>query len=76
MSISILKRPQHAAEISFDHPFLGVARETMGIGVQAKQRLWQRVVRVRRLCCNSARHGPRRPVDVMERLDLAVSAAA
>ena len=76
MNIGILNRPlRHAAE-PFDEPSPGDAKGVTEIGARVKERMWQRMARE---CEAMVQHafstGRVVPIEVMVRLDQAVSAA-
>jgi len=76
VSISLLNRPaRHAVEGAFDEPPPVTARRPTGVGLQVKERLWQRMARE---CGAMVEHalstGRVVPADVIQRLDQAVSA--
>jgi len=76
MNISILNRPLRHAAVQFDEPPPGDAKGVTWIGARVKERLWQRMARE---CEAMVQHafstGRVVPIEVMVRLDQAVSAA-
>jgi hypothetical protein len=75
MNISILNRPQRHAVAPFDEPLPFTAGGTTGVGVQVKERLWQRMAReCEAMMQHALSTGLIVPTDVMEHLDQAVSA--
>jgi hypothetical protein len=75
MNISILQRSQRHAIAPFDEPPPVTARGAAGIGLQTKQRLWEQMAReceaMAELALNTGRTIP---VEIVERLDQALSA--
>ena len=76
MNISILNRPLRYAAVPFDEPSPGDAKGVTGIGARVKERMWQRMARE---CEAMVQHafstGRVVPIEVMVRLDQAVSSA-
>jgi hypothetical protein len=76
MNIGILNRPLRHAAVPFDEPSPGDAKGVTGIGARVKERMWQRMARE---CEAMVQHafstGRVVPIEVMVRLDQAVSAA-
>jgi hypothetical protein len=75
VNISILNRPPRHAVAPFDGPLPVTPRGATGVGVQVKERLWQRMTReCEAMMLHALSTGLVVPADVMQRLDQAVSA--
>jgi hypothetical protein len=73
--MSILNRSPRHAVAPFDEPPPVTARRATGVGVQVKERLWQRMAReCEAMMQHALSNGLVVPAEVMQRLDQAVSA--